>query len=136
MIEHLWIIEGMECVADAKRNITSVLRVWWRVQTTDGELGWNEQACCAASSGITEVNADVVSNFADLTEQEVIDALKEILGPQVKDIEQANILKLEELKKGPIIQPQLPWITRQLAETKEIAGGDAEETKPQKLFEF
>ena len=101
-----WSILQLEC-APSLDGMTNVVKfVSWRLYGTDGTYS-------AVKQGKLEVGSPAPSNFTpynDLTQNQVIEWVKETLGQQTIDNMIADInTQLQEMANPSIVTPPLPW---------------------------
>jgi len=101
-----WKVESLECVPslDGKTNV--VKTVHWRCWAIDGD----HQASVYSTQSIGFDDETNFTDFADLTQDEVIEWVKATMGDaQVTAYENAAQQQLDALVNPPVIVPELPW---------------------------
>jgi len=101
-----WKIEQLNCKPsfDGKTNVVETIH--WRLNGVDGDLS----AGVYGSQGVTYVEGSPFTDYDSLTEETVVEWLKDALGvEQVAEYEAGVEAQLEALKNPTVVNPPLPF---------------------------
>lgn len=101
-----WKIEQLNCKPsfDGKTNVVETIH--WRLNGVDGDYATSVYG----SQGVTYEESTDFIEYDNLTEDQLISWVKDILGEeQVTNYENSVISQLELLKNPVMVNPPLPW---------------------------
>ena len=121
MVQFSWVISELNCLVDQDGMQDVINVIHWRYNANDiDESGKNWFADKYGSSNVEQPNPQNFTPYADVTEQQVVSWLEQVL--PVADM-QANLIANIELQKFPIeVTLPLPWSTPTIEQ--EIVAGD------------
>ena len=101
-----WKIEQLNCKPffDGKTNVVETIH--WRLNGVDGDYATSVYG----SQGVTYVEGSPFTDYDSLTEETVVEWLKDALGAeQVAEYETSVNGQLESLKNPTVVNPPLPF---------------------------
>ena len=101
-----WKIEQLGCKPsfDGKTNVVETIH--WRLNGVDGEYATSVYG----SQGVTYIEGSPFTDYDSLTEETVVEWLKDALGAeQVANYETSVNNQLEALKNPTVVNPPLPF---------------------------
>jgi hypothetical protein len=101
-----WVISQLDCYPQHEGNQDVVFTIHWRRQATDG----THFADTYGSQSVTLDPDAPFTNYADLTEAQVIGWLEDAFGEETLEAQKASLDKqIEDQINPPVIRPPLPW---------------------------
>ena len=101
-----WKIDALNCKPsfDGKTNVVETIH--WRLNGVDGDYATSVYG----SQGVTYIEGSPFTDYNSLTEETVIEWLKDALGAeQVATYEESVNGQLEALKNPTVVNPPLPF---------------------------
>jgi len=103
---YAWVIEAMDCVPQEDGQTDVVITVHWRQNATDGTYN----ATVYGTVGLTYTPGSPFTPYADLTQDQVIGWVQDVLGPDQVIALEANVAaQIEAQINPPVVTPPLPW---------------------------
>jgi len=103
---YAWVIEAMDCVPQEDGQTDVVITVHWRQNATDGTYN----ATVYGTVGLTYTPGSPFTPYADLTQDQVIGWVQDVLGPDQVIALEANVTaQIEAQINPPVVTPPLPW---------------------------
>lgn len=108
MITTTWQIEQLSCYPEREGQTDVVFAASWRVNGTDG----THTATAYGQYSIGPYDGkEPFTPFADLTHEQVIKWVQDLMGSeQVATIEASVKKQIDEQVNPPVVTPQLPWV--------------------------
>ena len=106
MTTKTWLIEQLTCTPQLDTGEAIVFNVAWRL---NGEFG-THTATCYGTTAVNYVPDTPYTPFAELTSDQVINWVKNVLGEETVVSYEDNIdRQIQDQINPPVITPQLPW---------------------------
>jgi len=103
---YAWVIEAMDCKPQEDGQTDVVITVHWRQNATDGTYN----ATVYGTVGLTYTPGSPFTPYADLTQDQVIGWVQDVLGPDQVIALEANVTaQIEAQINPPVVTPPLPW---------------------------
>jgi len=103
---YTWVIEAMDCVPQEDGQTDVVITVHWRQNATNGTYN----ATVHGAVGLTYDPDSPFTQYADLTQDQVIGWVQDVLGPDQVIALEANVAaQIEAQINPPVVTPPLPW---------------------------
>lgn len=107
MINVSWTVDSIEVKPVVGSHENVVYNVQWRVIAREE----HHVASSYGSVNLAFSEEDPFIPYEDLTEEQVINWVKQTLGPEtVQSIENSATAELEKIKNPPTIMKPLPWV--------------------------
>lgn len=105
-ITNTWSVVQMDAYPELDGEPDVVFTVHWTLTGTDGTYAGSVYG----SSGVMFTEGSTFTPYADLTETQVIDWVKDALGEEQVASYEANVAQqIEDQIDPPVVTPQLPW---------------------------
>ena len=105
-INGTWKVVQLDCYPEKDGETDVVFTVHWRAEAQDGDYN----ASVYGSIGLTLDGKSTFTPYAELTEGQVINWVKDAMGNEQVTAIGANLLQQIEDQKNPkVVSPVLPW---------------------------
>lgn len=105
-ITNTWSVVQMDAYPEYEGNADVVFTVHWTLNGTEDEYAGSVYG----SAGLTLDPEATYVPYADLTEAQVIDWVKDALGEEAVTGYEANVAQqIADQINPPVVTPQLPW---------------------------
>ena len=105
-ITNTWAVVQMDAYPEYEGGTDVVFTVHWTLNGTDGTYNGSVYG----SSGVMFTEGSTFTPYADLTESQVIDWVKDALGEEAVTRYEENVAQqIADQINPPVVTPQLPW---------------------------